>query len=111
MSKKLLSRDQAARRLGLAPRTIYDRVREGDLPAVRVGRVLRFDPNTLDAWLERMTTSRAPPKSFPPLDIDLHALTSEPLDRRLLGALLTEQRETNRLLARLLSKPTARSAR
>lgn len=39
--------------LKVNPRTIYRLIRNGDLPAVRIGRQWRFRRSDLDAWLER----------------------------------------------------------
>ena len=37
--------------LGVSERTVYNKVRAGDLPAVKVGRLWRVRPSQLDAWL------------------------------------------------------------
>jgi excisionase family DNA binding protein len=39
--------------LKVNPRTIYRLIRDGELPAVRIGRQWRFRRTDLDAWLER----------------------------------------------------------
>lgn len=40
-----------AERLTVKPRTIYRTVTEGKLPAVRIGRAIRFDPDAVAAFL------------------------------------------------------------
>jgi excisionase family DNA binding protein len=37
----------------LSETTIRRRIREGDLPAVKLGRLIRVDSDALDAWLAR----------------------------------------------------------
>jgi excisionase family DNA binding protein len=44
--------------LGVTERTVYNKVRSGDLPAVKVGRLWRVRESDLQAWLG--ATSRAP---------------------------------------------------
>lgn len=38
--------------LGQPPYRIYDMVRLGQLPAVRIGRRIRFDPRAIERWIE-----------------------------------------------------------
>src|SRR5436309_2543064 len=103
MSKRLLSTADAARRLGLDPRTIYERVRHGELPAIRVGRVWRFEPAALDEWVARCTRGPEPePEPIMAPAVVPTEWTDLPIPDRILGALLSEQRQTNRLLVRLL---------
>lgn len=40
-----------AERLVVKPLTIYRLVAEGKLPAVRIGRAIRFDPDRIEAFL------------------------------------------------------------
>ena len=39
--------------LKTTPRTVYRLIRNGELPAVRIGRQWRFRRTDLDAWVER----------------------------------------------------------
>jgi excisionase family DNA binding protein len=84
--KKLLRRDEAAAHLALDPRTVYDRVRDGDLPALRVGRLLRFGPVALDAWLKQSNTKPIEPEPEPITApaVDATAWTDLPINARLL---------------------------
>lgn len=52
----LIGLDETARRLGLSERTIRSLVGRGELPVVRVGRRLLFDPHDLTAWIEAVKT-------------------------------------------------------
>jgi excisionase family DNA binding protein len=53
--------------LGVTERTVYNKVRAGDLPAVRIGRLWRVRPADLEAWLARGRGARsAPSPSTPP---------------------------------------------
>ncbi len=103
---KLMSRSEAAAYLGIPPRTLYALVRQGAIPAVRVGRVLRFDALHLDEWL-RQQTANAPepePELLAAPTVDLRDIADRPLESRLLAALLVEQRRGNVLLTRLLNR-------
>lgn len=48
--------------LGVSERTVYNRVRAGELPAVKVGRLWRVRQSDLEAWLQ----SRKPPVARQP---------------------------------------------
>ena len=48
-----LSTKEAARRLGVTPRTLYRFIDEGGVPAYRLGRVIRLKQSDVDAYIER----------------------------------------------------------
>jgi excisionase family DNA binding protein len=48
-----LSTQDAARRLGVTPRTLYRFIDEGQLPAYRLGRVIRLQLSEVDEFIER----------------------------------------------------------
>jgi excisionase family DNA binding protein len=48
-----LSTQDAARRLGVTPRTLYRFIDEGQLPAYRFGRVIRLQLAEVDEFIER----------------------------------------------------------
>lgn len=48
-----LSTQDAARRLGVTPRTLYRFIDEGQLPAYRFGRVIRLQLTEVDEFIER----------------------------------------------------------
>ena len=47
----LLRAEKVAELLGVSTFRIYEMARLGLLPAVRMGRQLRFDPDALRAWI------------------------------------------------------------
>lgn len=48
---RLLTPDEAAQRLGVS-RDTFDRHVRDHVPHVRIGRLLKYDPRDLDAWLD-----------------------------------------------------------
>lgn len=50
--RKLLTVEQLAERLAVNPMTVRRMVNRGQLPAVRIGRAIRFKPADVDAFLE-----------------------------------------------------------
>jgi excisionase family DNA binding protein len=49
---KLLRVNQVAEMLNVQPWRVYELVRQDRLPAVRLGRQVRFHPAELDAWMK-----------------------------------------------------------
>ncbi len=47
-----LSTAKAAARLGITPRTLYRLVDEGQLPAYKMGRVIRLKQHEVDAFID-----------------------------------------------------------
>ena len=41
-----------AERLGIKRSTLYAWAEQGDIPHLNLGRLLRFDPEEIDAWLQ-----------------------------------------------------------
>jgi excisionase family DNA binding protein len=52
----LLDKDQAADRLNIGRWHLEALIRRRDIPFVKVGRLIRFDPADLDAWLDANRT-------------------------------------------------------
>ena len=50
--KRLLTATDVAERLGVTEDAVYRLTRLKVLPSVRVGRLIRFDEQTLEAWIE-----------------------------------------------------------
>lgn len=48
-----MTTDEVLGYLKVNPRTIYRLIRNGDLPAIRIGRQWRFRQSDLNAWLDR----------------------------------------------------------
>ena len=51
--RELVTTREVLRYLRVTPRTVYRLIRDGDLPAVRMGGRWRFRRTDLEAWLER----------------------------------------------------------
>src|SRR5581483_12295287 len=47
-----LSTAEAAKRLGITPRTLYRFIDQGDIPAYRFGRVIRLKADEVDGFIE-----------------------------------------------------------
>lgn len=47
-----LGTTEAAEQLGVVPRTLYRMIDEGQIPAYKMGRVIRIKASDLDAYLE-----------------------------------------------------------
>lgn len=48
---KLISADELAQAIGVNRWRIYELVRQGQLPHVRLGLTVKFDPTKIAAWL------------------------------------------------------------
>jgi excisionase family DNA binding protein len=53
MHKALLTLEEAAGILSLSPRTLSRLLRDGEIPTVRIGRLVRVRTSDLHAWVER----------------------------------------------------------
>lgn len=51
MAKKLVSVHAVAEMLGVSQQRVYDLARQNILPHVRLGRVIRFDLEAVEAWI------------------------------------------------------------
>ncbi|MBI5487418.1 MAG: helix-turn-helix domain-containing protein [Deltaproteobacteria bacterium] len=104
--RKLMGRAEAATYLGIPARTVYALVRQGEIPAVRVGRVLRFDAAQLDAWRRRRTANAAEPEpaTIEAPAVDARLAAERPFAERALVAILAEQREVRRVLVRVANR-------
>ena len=47
----LLTARQAARILSISERTLWSLTKHGQIPAVRIGRAVRYDPADLRRWI------------------------------------------------------------
>jgi len=77
----LLTPEDVARRCRLSRRVVYDAIRRGELPALRLCSRLRIRPEDFEAWLsaaavapERSQRLRANPSPLPPPDGSFRAL-------------------------------------
>jgi excisionase family DNA binding protein len=60
--RKLLNVKEVSGYTGLAPDTIYKMVSQRRIPFTKVGKLVKFDHATLDAWLKQHTIMPMPPK-------------------------------------------------
>ena len=60
ITRRLLTIDETAEYLGLAPTTLYKMVNQRRMPYVKVGRLLRFDSRLIDEWLQAHTVMPMP---------------------------------------------------
>ena len=90
---ELLDITSVATYLGVSERTVYNKVRSGDLPALKVGRLWRVRVADLEAWLGRPSGSGGSRREYAtsggalPSRADLEATlagVSDQLERRLL---------------------------
>jgi excisionase family DNA binding protein len=51
-SRKLLTAREAAAVLGCCEKTLWTLTQRGDMPAVKIGRAVRYDPADLSRWVE-----------------------------------------------------------
>ncbi len=56
--KRLLRPDEAAALLTISPRTLWTLTSEGKIPAVRLGRSVRYDVRDLEHAIEKMKTAK-----------------------------------------------------
>ena len=49
----LLKPDEAANALAICPRKLWALTDRGDIPCLRIGRSVRYDPRDLTAWIDR----------------------------------------------------------
>ena len=54
---RLLTIADAAVRLNLSEHTVRRRIASGELPAVRLGALIRIDPDDLEQWLAEHRTA------------------------------------------------------
>jgi excisionase family DNA binding protein len=54
----LLTAAQAARALAISPRTLWSLTRRGEIPAVRIGRAVRYDRRDLVEYLDRLRSAQ-----------------------------------------------------
>jgi excisionase family DNA binding protein len=64
-TRKLIAITQVAERLGVSVRYVRRLVHERRIPFIKLGHLVRFDPDEIDAWIER---SRRPPRDDPSTD-------------------------------------------
>jgi excisionase family DNA binding protein len=88
MNQPLFNTQQAARLLGVHPHTIRRWAETGQIPAIKAGRVWRFDPTALQGWAG-MTPSEAGVEATAATPTEPPAVTEE----LLLDLALTTERQ------------------
>ena len=52
MALEVMTVSEVAEYLRVNPQTVYRKAKSGELPAVRIGRAIRFRRAELDAWIK-----------------------------------------------------------
>ena len=61
--RKALTVTDLADALGISRQAVYEYVKQGSLPAIKIGSTIRLNPRDVALWLEsKMTISRAEPR-------------------------------------------------
>jgi len=50
---QLLTPRETAKALAISERTLWALTQQGDIPVVRIGRSVRYDPRDLNEWIEK----------------------------------------------------------
>lgn len=59
MLNDVMTVSEVAEYLRVNPQTVYRKAKAGELPAVRIGRAIRFRRTELESWLKTPATSAA----------------------------------------------------
>jgi excisionase family DNA binding protein len=62
---QLIGKHAVAQRLDISPRTVLDLVARRELEGVLVGRLWKFDPSAIDAYIERRRRPAVVPEPTP----------------------------------------------
>lgn len=54
---------EAAAALSISERTLWKLTNEGDIPCVRIGRAVRYDPADISTWIEAQKSIAQRPES------------------------------------------------
>ena len=57
MVSEVMTVSEVAQYLRVNPQTVYRKAKAGELPALRIGRAIRFRKSELDAWLDGLTSN------------------------------------------------------
>ena len=55
MLAEVMTVSEVAEYLRVNPQTVYRKAKAGEIPAVRIGRAIRFRKTELDAWLKELS--------------------------------------------------------
>ena len=56
MLAEVMTVSEVAQYLRVNPQTVYRKAKAGELPAVRIGRAIRFRRSELDAWMKESSS-------------------------------------------------------
>lgn len=87
MSGPLFAPEEVARLCGLSRRAVYDAIRRGELPAMRLCSRLRIRSDDLESWL---TAAQVAPMPGPPQAEELRSQPSQPATRGSFRALMAD---------------------
>lgn len=59
MPQKYLTVNEVADLLQVSKSHLFTQVRQGKIPAIRLGRAIRFDPEALQTWLQGRSTQES----------------------------------------------------
>lgn len=62
MNRRLLTIKEVADYMGLSVHTLYTMVAQRRIPHVKVGRLVKFDVETLDKWIKQQSVMPIAPK-------------------------------------------------
>lgn len=66
----LLTVDEASRLLGIGKTRLYELMRSGDIPSLRVGKSRRIPVREVEAWIERLLDEQRSDPLKPGSEID-----------------------------------------
>jgi excisionase family DNA binding protein len=69
----LVNARDAARLLAISERTLWSLTAAGDIPVIRIGRAVRYDPRDLQAWIDRSKQRQPMAAAATDLAISPHA--------------------------------------
>ncbi len=58
LEQPLLRPRDAARALAISPRLLWSLTNRGEIPVVRIGRAVRYDPHDLRRWIDEQKATR-----------------------------------------------------
>jgi excisionase family DNA binding protein len=77
-----LSTQEAAARIGITSRTLYRRIDEGDLPAYKIGRLIKLKCSEVDAFIDAQRIKPGELSHLYPDMSDLDAVATSETDER-----------------------------
>jgi excisionase family DNA binding protein len=60
LKQLLITARDAAKALSISERCLWQLTKDGAIPCVRVGRLVRYDPNDLEQWIDQAKERAGP---------------------------------------------------